>query len=58
MTAGTLFPDIQPAAIRRVTVPVLLLSDAKSYLVVSLDGRPHCCEHFDPSRSLFVARDT
>jgi non-heme chloroperoxidase len=31
MTSGTLFPTIEPEAIRRITVPVLLLSGAKSY---------------------------
>lgn len=31
MTTGTLFPDIEPAAIRKITAPVLVLSGAKSY---------------------------
>jgi non-heme chloroperoxidase len=31
MTTGTLFPDIEPRTIRKITAPVLLLSGAKSY---------------------------
>jgi len=31
MTTGTLFPDIEPGAIQKITAPVLLLSGAKSY---------------------------
>jgi pimeloyl-ACP methyl ester carboxylesterase len=36
MTTGTLFPDIQPKTIREITVPVLLLSGAKSYPFLGL----------------------
>jgi pimeloyl-ACP methyl ester carboxylesterase len=31
MTSGTLFPIIQPNAVRRITMPVLLISGAKTY---------------------------
>jgi pimeloyl-ACP methyl ester carboxylesterase len=31
MTTGTLFPEIDPRAIRKITAPALLLSGAKSY---------------------------
>jgi len=31
MTSGTLFPEIEPGSIQKVTVPVLLLSGRKSY---------------------------
>lgn len=31
MTTGTLFPDLEPRAVRKTTAPVLLLSGAKSY---------------------------
>ena len=31
MTTGTLFPNIEPSTIRRITAPVLLISGAKSY---------------------------
>jgi pimeloyl-ACP methyl ester carboxylesterase len=31
MRTGTLFPDIEPQTIRKITAPVLLLSGAKSY---------------------------
>ena len=31
MTKGTLFPDIDPAAVRNITLPVLLLAGARSY---------------------------
>jgi pimeloyl-ACP methyl ester carboxylesterase len=31
MTSGTLFPDIAPQTIRKITAPTLLLSGAKSY---------------------------
>jgi pimeloyl-ACP methyl ester carboxylesterase len=36
MTTGTLFPDIEPRAIRNITAPVLLLSGAKSYPFLGL----------------------
>ena len=36
MTAGTLFPDIEPRTIRKVTAPALLLSGAKSYPFLGL----------------------
>jgi pimeloyl-ACP methyl ester carboxylesterase len=36
MTTGTLFPDIQPKTVREITVPVLLLSGAKSYPFLGL----------------------
>ena len=36
MTTGIFFPDIEPAAIRRITAPVLLLSGAKSYPFLGL----------------------
>ena len=36
MTTGTLFPEIQPKTIREITVPVLLLSGAKSYPFLGL----------------------
>lgn len=48
MTTGTLFPVIPPEAIRGITVPVLLLSGAKSYpflkLITAELGRllPNC----------------
>jgi len=31
LTTGTLFPDIEPETIRKISAPVLLLSGAKSY---------------------------
>jgi pimeloyl-ACP methyl ester carboxylesterase len=36
MTKGTLFPDIEPEAIRGIKVPVLILSGEKSYPFLSL----------------------
>ena len=36
MTSGTLFPEIAPHTIRTITVPVLLLSGAKSYPFLAL----------------------
>jgi len=36
MTGGTLFPEIQPERIRKIRVPVLLLSGAKSYPFLTL----------------------
>jgi pimeloyl-ACP methyl ester carboxylesterase len=36
MTTGTLFPDIAPRTIRRITTPTLLLSGAKSYPFLGL----------------------
>jgi len=36
MTAGTLFPDIEPGTIKKITAPVLLLSGAKSYPFLGL----------------------
>ncbi len=36
MTTGTLFPTIQPQAIRGIKIPVLLLSGAKSYPFLAL----------------------
>ncbi len=39
MTNGTLFPDIDPQAIRKITAPVLLLSGAKSYPFLGLIDR-------------------
>ena len=36
MTTGILFPDIEPATIRKITAPVLLLSGAKSYPFLGL----------------------
>jgi pimeloyl-ACP methyl ester carboxylesterase len=36
MTTGTLFPNIEPRTIRRITAPVLLLSGAKSYPFLGL----------------------
>jgi non-heme chloroperoxidase len=36
MTNGTLFPEIQPKTIHRITVPTLLLSGAKSYPFLAL----------------------
>jgi len=36
MTRGTLFPNIEPDAIRGIKVPVLLLSGEKSYPILSL----------------------
>lgn len=36
MTTGTLFPRIDPDAIRKITAPVLLLSGAKSYPFLGL----------------------
>jgi len=36
MTTGTLFPDIAPRAIRKITAPSLLLSGAKSYPFLAL----------------------
>jgi non-heme chloroperoxidase len=36
LTTGTLFPDIEPRAIQEITVPVLLLSGAKSYPFLAL----------------------
>jgi esterase len=36
MTTGTLFPDIEPEAIRGIKVPVLMLSGEKSYPFLSL----------------------
>ncbi len=36
MTTGTLFPNIEPATIRKITTPVLLLSGAKSYPFLGL----------------------
>ena len=36
MTTGVLFPEIEPDAIRRVPIPVLLISGAKSYLFIRL----------------------
>ena len=36
MTTGTLFPNIDPRTIRRITAPVLLLSGAKSYPFLGL----------------------
>jgi non-heme chloroperoxidase len=31
MTSGTLFPDLPPQSVRRISVPVLVMSGAKSY---------------------------
>ena len=36
MTTGTLFPDLEPSAVRKITAPVLLLSGAKSYPFLGL----------------------
>lgn len=36
MTSGTLFPPIEPSAIRKITVPVLLMGGAKSYPFLGL----------------------
>ncbi len=36
MTSGTLFPDIEPNTIRKITTPTLLLSGAKSYPFLAL----------------------
>jgi len=36
MTTGTLFPDIEPRTIQRISAPVLLLSGAKSYPFLGL----------------------
>lgn len=36
MTTGTLFPDISPTSIQKITVPVLLLSGTKSYPFLGL----------------------
>ena len=36
MTTGTIFPDIRPADVRKITVPVLLLSGARSYPFLGL----------------------
>jgi pimeloyl-ACP methyl ester carboxylesterase len=36
MTTGTLFPDIAPATIRKITTPSLLLSGGKSYPFLGL----------------------
>jgi pimeloyl-ACP methyl ester carboxylesterase len=36
MTRGTLFPEIKPQAIRRIRIPALLLSGAKSYPFLEL----------------------
>ncbi len=36
VTAGTLFPDIAPATIRKITTPSLVLSGAKSYPFLGL----------------------
>ena len=36
MTTGILFPDIEPATIRKIVAPVLLLSGAKSYPFLGL----------------------
>jgi pimeloyl-ACP methyl ester carboxylesterase len=36
MTTGTLFPNLDPEAVRKITVPVLLLSGAKSYPFLGL----------------------
>lgn len=36
MTTGTLFPDLDPVAVRKITAPVLLLSGAKSYPFLGL----------------------
>jgi len=39
MTAGTLFPDIAPETVRKIQVPILLMSGAKSYPFLALtDG--------------------
>lgn len=39
MTKGTLFPSISPRALRAITVPVLILSGAKSYPFLGVIGR-------------------
>jgi pimeloyl-ACP methyl ester carboxylesterase len=31
MTSGTLFPEIEPGSVQKISVPVLLLSGGKSY---------------------------
>jgi pimeloyl-ACP methyl ester carboxylesterase len=36
MTTGTLFPDLDPLAVKKITTPVLLLSGAKSYPFLGL----------------------
>jgi len=36
MTTGTLFPDLDPHAVHKITAPVLLLSGAKSYPFLGL----------------------
>jgi pimeloyl-ACP methyl ester carboxylesterase len=36
MTTGTLFPEIEPGSIRKISVPVLLLSGGKSYPFLGL----------------------
>lgn len=36
MTTGTLFPEIEPASIQQISVPVLLLSGGKSYPFLGL----------------------
>lgn len=39
MTSGTLFPVVKPSTIRKINVPVLLLSGAKSYPFLALITR-------------------
>lgn len=39
MTKGTLFPSISPRALRGISVPVLILSGAKSYPFLGVIGR-------------------
>ena len=39
MTSGTLFPYIDPAAIRRIRIPVLIMSGGKSYPFLALIDR-------------------
>ncbi len=39
MTSGTLFPEISPAAIRKISAPVLIISGAKSYPFLALIDR-------------------
>jgi pimeloyl-ACP methyl ester carboxylesterase len=36
MTTGTLFPEIDPKQIKKITIPTLLLSGAKSYPFLAL----------------------
>ena len=55
LTTGTLFPDIEPHAIQKITAPVLLLSGAKSYPFLALISQE--LARLLPNREAIILRD-